>query len=124
MLALWLKKLFWQIILIQCFPFQATEQCEIFYWQLLLTGMYNQGDQIGRIFAYYAFVYFSLDVIWKWQNKDQIFSYFFHFINLTKSGVGYILGELFANSSGHPEYNFSKRSLTELGSMYQSKNSM
>jgi hypothetical protein len=60
------------------------------------------GDQIGRI----LFIYFGC--IEKNSDLAQVFRLFLQLeklrmcLFLTKNGVGYILGHLLANSSGHP----------------------
>jgi hypothetical protein len=66
----------------------------------------RQGDQIGRIFACWAVVY-SGQVFWKLQNKPQFLGLFCPRPNVrayifTINGLGYILGDFFTNSSGHP----------------------
>jgi hypothetical protein len=67
-----------------------------------LAGSQSQGDQIRRIFACRAVVFFFEN------DKSSVISWasFFHgtsyvFI-LTKNVLGYILGDFFTNSSGHP----------------------
>jgi hypothetical protein len=53
-----------------------------------------RGDQIGRIFDYWAMVYLRQVVL--------IFSYFLRCFD--QNGLGYILGDALANSSGHPAH--------------------
>jgi hypothetical protein len=68
---------------------------------------YLQGDQIGRIFAQWAIVYFG-----QWFEIYIISANFWatflcdtsYVLILTKNGLGYILGDFFKNSSGHPDY--------------------
>jgi hypothetical protein len=66
---------------------------------------HNQGDQIGRIFAYWAIVYFGAVFLKKYiRSFRAIFSTvkFMCYIILTENGLGHILGDFLANSSGHP----------------------
>jgi hypothetical protein len=64
-----------------------------------------QGDQIGRIFAHWFVV-----LLWLFfGNYRSSTKYCGHFFNsasyvliLTRHGLGYILGGIFTNSSGHP----------------------
>jgi hypothetical protein len=57
----------------------------------------RQGDQIRRIFAFWAIVYFGLF----FSGVAQIFSYLFSRYTVIKNVLGYILGNFFTNSSGH-----------------------
>jgi hypothetical protein len=65
----------------------------------------DQGDQIRLFFAYWVNVYLGSCMINV--EVDQILGYFFHGISygliMTKNELGYILGDFFANSSGHRE---------------------
>jgi hypothetical protein len=68
---------------------------------------YNQGDQIGRIFAYWAIVYFGQF----YENYKRIPNFLGNFfppqklcINFDKKVLGHSLGDSFKNSSGHPAY--------------------
>jgi hypothetical protein len=69
----------------------------------------HQGDQIGRIFACQMIVYFGpfLNILNRSSQKFLTTS------SLVKASVhfdttelGYILGDLFTNSSGHPAIHF------------------
>jgi hypothetical protein len=66
--------------------------------------VYGQGDQIGRIFAYWAIVYFG-QFSENYRSSPQLRGYFFHdqcyALILTKKILGYILGDFITNSSGH-----------------------
>jgi hypothetical protein len=66
----------------------------------------EQGDQIGQIFAYLVIVYFG-QLLKKIQKLHKIFGALFTMVKVTYyfweiNGLGYILGDFFANSSGHP----------------------
>jgi hypothetical protein len=68
----------------------------------------NQGDQIERIFAFWAMVFFAhffenyrRDHKFLWGDFPAVKSY----INFTPNEFCYILGDFFANSSGHPAIN-------------------
>jgi hypothetical protein len=73
-----------------------------------------QGDQIGRIFAYWVIVYFR-QFYENYRNGSNLLDTFVHgksYIHkcilkytylLTKNVLGYILGDFFTNSSGHPD---------------------
>jgi hypothetical protein len=62
----------------------------------------QQGDQIGRFFAYWASVFYgsffdncrSSPIFWPLFTTEKV-------INLTNNVLGYILGHFFTNSSGH-----------------------
>jgi hypothetical protein len=89
---------FGQIFLFRKAPFWA-----IFGQSFFLQNI--QGDQIGRIFALLAIVYFGR--FKKNCNSSPHFCAIFplridYVLNLTKIGLGYILGDFFTNSSGHP----------------------
>jgi hypothetical protein len=69
---------------------------------------YNQGDQSGRIFAYWAVVYFGLLL----ENDKSGANYWATFCHGTifvlspvKNGLGYIFGDSFTGYSGHPAYD-------------------
>jgi hypothetical protein len=68
----------------------------------------NQGDQIGRVFAQWEIVYFGQ---WfkNYRSSAHFWATFFHGTShvsiLTKKMLGYILGDFFTNSSGHPGTN-------------------
>jgi hypothetical protein len=57
-----------------------------------------QGDQVGRIFAYLAIVYFR-QVFRKLQKEPKKYV-----ATYTKSGLGFLLGDFFTNSSDHPDW--------------------
>jgi hypothetical protein len=66
----------------------------------------KQGDQIGRIFAQW-FDYLLLAVPWKLQKYPTYLGYCIYVMDKFKhtfwqNGLGYNLGDFFANSSGHP----------------------
>jgi hypothetical protein len=65
-----------------------------------------QGDRIGQILAYWAVVYFGQ--FFKQQKQHKFLGYFFHgklhVLNLTKYGLGYVLGVFSNATSGHPEW--------------------
>jgi hypothetical protein len=68
----------------------------------------NQGDQIGRIFAHCAIV----DFLQFLGNEKVAHIFMLPFptdevrnLILTKNVLGYILGDFFKNSSGHPGVN-------------------
>jgi hypothetical protein len=65
----------------------------------------GQGDQIGRFFAYCAVLYFGLPFE-KYKVAQTIATLLFYGTgyvkNFDKRCVGYILGDPFTNSSGHP----------------------
>jgi hypothetical protein len=65
----------------------------------------DQGDHIGRIFAYWAFVYFGQ--FFYYRTSPNICATLFHGesyeLILTKNRSGYFLADLFTNSSGHPD---------------------
>jgi hypothetical protein len=67
-----------------------------------------QGDQIGRIFAYWVIVYVGQFYAKISQYVVKILENFFHgksnLLILAKSALGYILGDIFSNSSGHPAW--------------------
>jgi hypothetical protein len=71
---------------------------------LFLNGGRTQGDQIGRVFAYWVIVYFGKFENYKSSpNFGATFSYGKLFaLILTKNVLGHILGDFFATSSGHP----------------------
>jgi hypothetical protein len=68
----------------------------------------NQGDQIGRIFAYWAIVFFG-QFIENYRISANSWATFFHSISyaliFTKKWFGHILGNFFTHSSGHPVAN-------------------
>jgi hypothetical protein len=61
------------------------------------------GDQIGRIFTYWAIVYFGQFFR---DEAEMFWLLFFHgkscVLKLTPNGLGSILGDFFTNSFGHP----------------------
>jgi hypothetical protein len=64
----------------------------------------DQSDQIGRIFAHWVIVSYRqflkiVKVAHFWSNFSRSLDYA---IILTKNRFGYILGDFFTNSSGHP----------------------
>jgi hypothetical protein len=77
-----------------------------------------QGDQIGRIFAYLALKNLTLNLNLKFKKvnfgqllkitvKSPIFPGTFphgksNLLIMIKNGLGFTLGDFFANSSGHP----------------------
>jgi hypothetical protein len=70
--------------------------------QFLFAESRRQGDQVGRIFACCAIVYFFE----KYRNSPKIRATLSHrrsyVLILTKIGLGYVLGDFSTNSSGHP----------------------
>jgi hypothetical protein len=67
----------------------------------------EQGDRIGRNFAYWAIVYFG-HFFENYKSGPKFWATFFHelwklCIDSDKKVLGYILGERFKNSSGHPD---------------------
>jgi hypothetical protein len=71
-----------------------------------LPELSSQCDRIGRIFAHWAIGYFvqfsgncksSPYIFWGYSFPQLRFD-----IKFGKNGLGYILGEFFTNSSGHP----------------------
>jgi hypothetical protein len=75
------------------------------YWaNFCILGEFSH---IGRIFAYWAIVYILWAIILQVTEAAHIFSYVFPqtkwCIDFDTNGLGYILGDFFANSSsGHP----------------------
>jgi hypothetical protein len=74
-------------------------------WQAV--DAYRQGDQIGRIFAYWVIVFFRQ--LLKITEVVKIFGFISfqgksYVLIMTKKGLGHILGEFFTNSSGHPAF--------------------
>jgi hypothetical protein len=69
----------------------------------------EQGDQIGRIFTNWATFYFGYFFVKiTFRNSANIYwAPFFHgkicALIFTRNGLGYILGDFFTNSSGHPD---------------------
>jgi hypothetical protein len=70
--------------------------------KILFSGYHNQGDQIGRIFAYWSIVYFG-QRLKHYRSSAKFLATFFprYVLILTKKWFGYILGDFFTNSSGH-----------------------
>jgi hypothetical protein len=70
----------------------------------------DQGDQIGRLFAYWVIVYFGQCFENLQKYIAQIFGLLFPRYQLCFSfdqkRLGYILGDIFKNSSGHPGLDF------------------
>jgi hypothetical protein len=66
----------------------------------------SQGDQIGQNFAYWAIIFFGqFFENFKSSPKIHYFSYYVgkkYVSTLPKSELGYILGDFFMNTSGHP----------------------
>jgi hypothetical protein len=65
-----------------------------------------QGDQIGRFVAYWA-IFFTFGGLLKLTEVAQVYVLLFphgsgYVLILAKARLGYILGEFFTNSSGHP----------------------
>jgi hypothetical protein len=66
---------------------------------LTQAGLLNQGDQIGRIFfGQYFENHKSNPNFCAYFSEEEIISV----LLLRKNGLGYILGDFFTNSSGHP----------------------
>jgi hypothetical protein len=67
---------------------------------------YNQGDQIGPIFIANWATFLFGQLFENYRASPKIWTTFFPrkklCINFDKSGLGYILGDFFTNSSGHP----------------------
>jgi hypothetical protein len=68
---------------------------------------FGQGDQIGRVFVYiYVRWLFTLAVFENYRSSTENLGHFFHRTSyvsiLTRHGLGYILGDFFTNSTGHP----------------------
>jgi hypothetical protein len=64
----------------------------------------RQGDQIAQFFCFFILILGSVaNYI---QNWPTVLGYFFHgksvALILAEYGLGYILGDFFTNSSGHP----------------------
>jgi hypothetical protein len=80
---------------------QKSLQLILFLAKALLTS--SQGDQIGRIFACGAIIFFGCFLT---TEVAKIFGYFFYTekmcITLTKK-IGPQFGRFFTNSSGHPD---------------------
>jgi hypothetical protein len=64
-------------------------------------GTRSQGDQVGRIFAFGAF----FENYVRSTNIGELF--------LTRSGLGYILGDFFTISSGHPALSRKRTAVAE-----------
>jgi hypothetical protein len=64
----------------------------------------RQGDQIGRIFAQCAIIYFA-QIDKNYRSSPKFCATFFpsveYVLILTKYALGYIFGDFFTNSSGH-----------------------
>jgi hypothetical protein len=86
----------------------ASNLC-VYAWNYNFVNIYvykDQGDQIGRIFAYWALVYFGLffeNYISSTNSLATFSKCISYAFILTKSGLGDILGKFFTNSSGHPD---------------------
>jgi hypothetical protein len=80
-------------------------------------GFY-QGDQIGRIFTYWAFIFFG-QFVYNYRSSLNMYLFFFHVkscaLGLKKNWLGYILGDFFANSSGHPDFLLGFKMLFKTG---------
>jgi hypothetical protein len=68
---------------------------------------FNQGDQIGLIFAQWAIVYFGQVFFFNYRSSQHSVLFFSRVgieyeLIWTKNGLGYILVHFFTNSSGHP----------------------
>jgi hypothetical protein len=86
----------------------------------------SQGDQIGRIFATWAIVFFG-QFLWKLQDEPKFVGYYFprkkacinfykaqifgllfskgkgvYYVTFTNNGFGYTSGDFFTKSSGRP----------------------
>jgi hypothetical protein len=68
----------------------------------------DQGDQIGPILAYGRLFIFGQPLD-NCKSSSNFFATFFHRTILTKHVLGYILGDFFTNSSGHPEKEFPSK---------------
>jgi hypothetical protein len=83
----------------------------LFGYQPLSDRLFHatQGDQIVRIFAQLAIASFGYVVFRKVQKNPYFWGPLFSTVKamnvliLTKNGLGYILGDFFTNSSGHPD---------------------
>jgi hypothetical protein len=67
----------------------------------------EQSDQIGRIFDYWAIIYFG-PFIWENYRSSQFFGLLFPAVKAMyslwqKTGLGLTLGDFLSNPSGHPE---------------------
>jgi hypothetical protein len=69
---------------------------------MLLIG--NQGDQIWRIFAYWAILFFG-QFYENYTRSSNLFHGRSYTLILTKSGLRHTFGDFFTNSSGHPVGN-------------------
>jgi hypothetical protein len=72
---------------------------------IIRSSIYEQGDQIGRIFAQWAIVYFGQ--FFENHKSSPNFCATFpkiidYMLTLTKLVLGDLLGYFFTNSSGHP----------------------
>jgi hypothetical protein len=69
-----------------------------------LNGAHSHGDQIGRIFDFWAIVFFR-QFHSKYERSPNfratIITVKVKILVLTKNGLGHILGEFFTNSFGH-----------------------
>jgi hypothetical protein len=71
----------------------------------------RQGDQMGRIFAYYMYDWFLWPVFENYNNSPKFWVTIIHTQSLiwNKNGfrLDYIFWRFFTNSSGHPVYKWS-----------------
>jgi hypothetical protein len=72
--------------------------------------VHSQGDQIGRIFAYWVTTYLYFGWLFaNYRNSPDYWATHFrdksYVLIMTKIGLGYILGDFFTNASGHPVYD-------------------
>jgi hypothetical protein len=70
----------------------------------------RQGDQTWRIFAYCLLWAIFLKISNNSKFEATVFHVKSHLSILTKNGLGYFLGDYFANSSGHPVCQLKKSS--------------
>jgi hypothetical protein len=73
--------------------------------QNLVAPCRAQGDQIGRIIAYWAITFFGQSIenyISSANSRDSFIHSTSYVLIWTKICLGYTLGDFFTNSSGHP----------------------
>jgi hypothetical protein len=72
----------------------------------------KQGDRIGRIFAHWVIICFGQFFL-NFRTSPHFLLLFppkyILCINFDKNGLGYILGDFFTNSSGHPDGTAQKK---------------
>jgi hypothetical protein len=70
---------------------------------------YHQGDQMSRMLGHWSIVNFGLWFEYYIQKWSKFLTTFFRgtscVLTLTQKWLGYILGDFFTNSCGHPAYH-------------------